>query len=195
MKERTYFMTDQRRRPVKGVEPYHRAVMRRDVALVHGPVVAFRRPKGRRYGWYLAIVLVLVLLTEQAWGHDVCQALDVNGDGTVDYADGAVIAQSLGTHCRDCPADVNGDGVVGKRDVLLFINSLQYCDGPDVPRGTTEDTARRLTGVTLRNSFVRALCPDAPDWTVAVGPHGNGGKYWKRHATSGRVAFFMGPPA
>lgn len=47
---------------------------------------------------------------------------DLNGDGTVDAQDLALLLGSWGA-CGDCPADLNGDGVVNAADLALLLGA------------------------------------------------------------------------
>lgn len=62
---------------------------------------------------------------------DECECLaDVDGSGTVDLADAAIVGAQQGNVCGVCPADVNGDGVVDATDWAIVLNSQGPCPFP-----------------------------------------------------------------
>ncbi|MCH8914057.1 MAG: hypothetical protein IIA33_10885, partial [Planctomycetes bacterium] len=65
----------------------------------------------------------LTLIVEGAVVIDVFG--DLNGDGTVDAADLAILLGSWGpcTDCDDCPADLDGDCVVGPADLAILLGN------------------------------------------------------------------------
>ena len=93
-----------------------------------------------------------VLFTAIGTGAAPQLVADVNGDGVVDLADLAIVAQAMGKPVENPRADVNGDGVVDGEDFALVAANLGEAENTGSP------AFRR--GIAKLEGFLELLMPD-----------------------------------